>query len=183
MKREAMIPFDGFYQSFTDEFIDHYLQDMADATGMEIDWISLDIDYHAIAARYVEEYQAWIKREHNLSIPLEFVTLQSPREYNFQTDRIFCNVHLASLQKLRSLWTDEQLQERISERFKSRDGFISFYDYFVNGWKDTPLEEWDHNELSVLFPEPDYYEIWESPTCNGFWDGVVNFEWEDCGDE
>lgn len=41
---------------------------------------------------------------------------------------------------------------------------MSFYDEFCEDWETKPVEEWDHNELSVLLPDFDSaFEVWEDP--------------------
>ena len=94
--------------------------------------------------------------------------MTSPREYNFTTDRIFANVSLDDIKKLfaarLSQWGIESLQESIDNEFKSRSGFSSFYDDFCTEWQDKPIENWDCNELSILFTKDfnEFYMYWDN---------------------
>lgn len=87
------------------------------------------------------------------SIGLEFEEMTSPREYNFQTDRLFAKVPLKVMRDLfkRSAADDHAtFAAVIRRRFTSRDGFSSFYSNDVATWTDKPLREWDHNEFGTL---------------------------------
>jgi len=73
-------------------------------------------------------------------------------------------------------------QELINDRFKSRSGFMSFYDEFVTDWAEKPLNEWDENELSILLPSVlDYWELYRDFNCSGELDECVTLnESEPC---
>lgn len=87
------------------------------------------------------------------SIGLKFESLQSPREYNFTTDRIFCHVPLKTVRamfKASAAEDHKRLCARIAERFTSYDGFHSFYRTELNAWLSKPVRDWDHNEVATL---------------------------------
>lgn len=87
------------------------------------------------------------------SIGLVFETMTSPREYNFQTDRLFADVPLKVMRELfkRSAADNHaKLSHVIRQRFTSRDGFSSFYSNNLADWIAKPLREWDHNEFGTL---------------------------------
>jgi hypothetical protein len=134
--------------------------------------------YNAIARQYVLEYKDWLKKEHDLTLDsLTFESLNSPKEYNFVTDRIFCELSIFDIEKLHKFAIDNEIltQKTIDGRFKSRDGFASFYDEFCIDWKTKPVLEWDCNELAILLPEPDCYtRVWGDDTGCFFWDQI---EW------
>lgn len=87
------------------------------------------------------------------SIGLKFESMDSPREYNFTTDRIFCHIPLKTVRALFKASAAEyhvSLRAAIRERFTSRDGFISGYPNGLDSWLSKPLREWDHNEIGTL---------------------------------
>jgi hypothetical protein len=87
------------------------------------------------------------------SIGAKFSMMTSPREYNFETDRLFVNVSGAFLKRLFKMSKDdkhENLNLAIKEKFTSRDGFISHYSNRITDWTDKPLDDWDYNELGTL---------------------------------
>lgn len=78
---------------------------------------------------------------------MRFEQMTSPREYNFETDRLFVSMPLYILAKIRKAVDTTVLAAAFKERFTSRSGFISHYENTV---PDKPLAEWDHNEAGTL---------------------------------
>ena len=154
MKRVTTIPFSGFYntlhddalhQAVTDMFTDrasgnHVFTGLAERTDWECHWQN-------VMQSYAEEYAEQFAREFGV-FTMRFESMQSPKYYNFTTDRIFCEVDLEELIWIRTLVPDEILAEVAAEQFTSRDGFISFYSPKVADWGD--LESWDYNQLGAL---------------------------------
>lgn len=159
---EVFIPFPGFYQSWVDMMIDDHLEMEAEELGME-EVENFKVDHEAIARAYVELYEAQLREalespaDGTLPPKFTFKELISPRFYNFETDRILCEVDsipkLVAVRKV--LMGTDSLQKDIENRFASRDGFASFYDDFVSEWKTKPYRDWDCNELSILLPRFD----------------------------
>lgn len=81
-----------------------------------------------------------------------FEEMTSPREYNFETDRIFVQIPHHVLQRIFDLTDTLELKASFARRFTSRSGFWSFYDPVI---PEKPLEDWDHNELGTLFSHLD----------------------------
>lgn len=84
---------------------------------------------------------------------LVFEEMTSPREYNFATDRVFCQISMRTVQALFRMSKAEshsRLEACIKARFTSRDGFISHYSNRLCDWLEKPLSDWDHNELGTL---------------------------------
>lgn len=87
------------------------------------------------------------------SIGMTFESMDSPREYNFATDRVYGNIPALTMRRLFKRSRDDDhatLAEVIRERFTSRSGFISGYSNDLETWLAKPLAEWDHNELGTL---------------------------------
>ncbi|MGX7874405.1 hypothetical protein ACVDG5_018085 [Mesorhizobium sp. ORM6] len=87
------------------------------------------------------------------SIRATFESMDSPREYNFTTDRLYAEIPLGMMQLLfRKSRTEKHatLAAVIAERFTSRDGFLSHYSRHLAEWLEKPLTDWDHNELGTL---------------------------------
>ena len=160
---QILIPFDGFYYSITDSFIDSEIETQREyrLEEEEPEFTDFDVDFKGIAIEYVKYLCEYLESEHDLTINLTFSELVSPREYNFTTDRIFCDISEEDTIKLYQWAIDNKgMQKAIDYKFKSRDGFISFYGDFVREWETKEITEWDANELSVLFPEIDYSGVW-----------------------
>ena len=172
------IPFAGFYGSKYSGELDHVQErfveyEVEKNPGLNPDipneslWKAADygkaFDY--IARKYVAHFNDYIETEYELDLDLKFESMTSPREYNFQTDRIFCEISEENVRKLRSAVSDPALRHAIKERFTSRSGFISSYPNRLEDW--PPLEQGDHNELGTLLvalldDDEDWdWKIWE----------------------
>ncbi len=87
------------------------------------------------------------------SIRATFESMDSPREYNFATDRIYADIPLSVMRELfKRSKADKHatFSAVIKERFTSYDGFISGYSNRLQEWLSKPLTDWDHNELGTL---------------------------------
>lgn len=178
MSKITTIPFAGFYNTIWSYGIDRaeeiHLEHLEQEEGVEIKassdaiWKAADYGamYNYVARKYVDYFNDYIKDEFDLDLDLKFESMQSPREYNFETDRIFCYISEENVRKLRSAVSDPALRHAIKERFTSRSGFISSYDNDLDDWNPDPTT-WDHNELGTLLvallddAEDWDWKIWE----------------------
>jgi len=172
------IPFAGFYNSWYSAELDAVQErfveyEVEKNPGLDPDipnealWHCADYGkaYDHIARAYVDQFNQYILDEYEIDLGLKFESMQSPREYNFETDRIFCEISEENVRKLRSAVSDPALRHAIKERFTSRSGFIFSYPNRLEDW--PPLEQWDHNELGTLLvallddTEDWDWKIWE----------------------
>jgi len=159
------IPFPGFYESFySDDLereetnsLDYYCEenDISDEMKEELaDLMYKFCDYKAmelvVVKEYVEAFNSFMYDKIDIDLGLTFSDMRSPKEYNFETDRIFCHISEEKANLLCSYVGEERLAKTIKKRFTSYDGFISFYSNRIEDWLDKPLVEWDHNELGTL---------------------------------
>lgn len=168
--KEATIPFSGFYESVHDSLLDDALTQMvADDQGdvpefteglwEHVDWRKVHEDY---AKEYVEAFVEEFNSCTGLKIPMTLVVVDSPREYNFTTDRIFVNISEDSIRKMWKAVDKAELDKLIRERFTSYSGFSSFYDNSLEAWlaveqrgwdkkkRKIKVTDWDHNQLGTL---------------------------------
>lgn len=159
---ETRIPFRGFYQGVWNDALDSALESEVDSLcedypeleRKEIETILLDkakcgLAFDEIAEKYVAAFQAWLEANIGLSIKLTYKALESPKEYNFTTDRIFAKISLSDARRAFKKAGREEVAKAAKAMFTSRDGFISFYDPDIEAW--GPLETWDHNQLMSIF--------------------------------
>jgi hypothetical protein len=156
------LPFQGFYQSIFDSGLDqvqeYNLESLAEEHQVDqriiADALWKATDYRKaylyIAEQYVYHFNDYLAENFDLNLNLTFESLQSPREYNFETDRIFCHISLENLRKLRAAVPDDELRLAIKVRFTSRSGFISSYPNDLDDW-NPDVTTWDHNEIGTLF--------------------------------
>ena len=167
-KLESTIPFDGFYESFISDDIYHQI-------GQQIEWDSDIYDlnedeqqvledsylsvntsyfYNEIAEDYTNFYIEILNRRlKGFTLKAKFNLLTSPREYNFETDRIFIEIeenHAIDFIKYIIKNYKKELENKIKERFTSRSGFSSFYKNSLDLWSKD-YSEWDHNQIGTCF--------------------------------
>jgi hypothetical protein len=109
--------------------------------------------YASAARKIADAWNNLASEELELPLGLEFEEMDSPREYNFTTDRIFMSIPRASVAKLMRMARRDKcvkLAAVIKERFTSYDGFLSSYSNRLGDWLKKPLSQWDHNELGTL---------------------------------
>lgn len=193
--------FPGFYESALSAAIDQEIESVfnTDDSGCNSnipDDLYFKMDYSPIHAAQAKEYcEQWcdtFESETGIKLEYEYESYTSPREYNFETDRLFCYLSDASIAALFTASeadNHKQLSEHIEARFTSRDGFISSYFNDLGKWLLKPVLTWDHNELGTLLDavlaihcseqeiEQSFstWDLMENFQCNG---GLSNAVWE-----
>lgn len=148
---QTTIPFSGFYESLHDSNIDWALAlDLADENGNPYDGL-IERFYESARWQHVhEEYAKYFAEafcEH-FKVAATYSKLDSPREYNFETDRIWLDIELDEVKRLLAEVPRELLQKVSTKLFTSRSGFHSFYPPDLDDW--PPVEEWDVNHVGTL---------------------------------
>lgn len=175
------IPFSGFYCTLHEDSLDRAVEQMFSDrdtgcnpyTGL-IDRAQWDCRWHGVMQDYAKEYAEQFARE--FGIEMAFESMQSPKFYNFTTDRIFCTIDEAEVNRLLKDTPEDVLTKTAAEMFTSRDGFSSFYSPDVSEWGE--IDRWDHNQIGCLVAayvnskEPDFdqyaeYRLMEDAECNG----------------
>lgn len=113
---------------------------------------ALDISAPEMVKHYSWADRKWIKQKQNVeSLRLTFAAMESPKYYNFETDRVFANIPCSVINKL---WAISKADEHATlslvakDRHSSRSGFISHYE---SDWRDWgPVAQWDINQLETL---------------------------------
>lgn len=181
------IPFSGFYYSIHEDSLDRAVEQMFSDrdtgcnpyTGL-IDRAHCECRWHGVMQDYAKEYAEQFARE--FAIDLTFESMESPKFYNFTTDRIFCTISEGEARRLLDAVPEDDFAKAARDTFTSRDGFSSFYSPDPDDWGD--LETWDHNQLGCLVAayvetiEPEFdqyreYALMEDAECNGeLWDWI-----------
>lgn len=157
------IPFQGFYESIHDEAINSVVENMfSDDTGeAEVPdgfWQIFNgkavreafsqLYVETLRDKLVEEFEDISKVDFS---SMEFDSIESPREYNFETDRIFVRMPESAVETLWNETSQSKLANKIKEECSNRSGFISHYSPDIDDWREIPIEHWDHNQLGILF--------------------------------
>lgn len=162
MKHEVVIYlFDGFYESFSADILERFEEN----TGESGDELKL-------AQGFVRSLSSKIE------VPLEFVRLTHPKEYNFYTDQIFCSVEQ---KELTSIWKEvkrnlETFDQVLTEYLTQSSGFVPNYSNEHEDWVDKKISDFDCCELGIILltycrivdvslddilEDPTYYEALE----------------------
>ena len=167
-KLETTIPFEGFYNSFISADIENeieldteYYSELYDLNEFEEELLCnsfLNINsykfYNQIAKDYTNFYiDALNKKFKGFTLKATYKYLESPREYNFETDRIFIEIeenHCIEFIKYIIQNYKKELENKIEDRFRSRSGFISFYKNSIDLWTKD-FKEWDCNMIGTCF--------------------------------
>ena len=153
-KIEIELPFSGFYESLHNQFLEDAIESAFNydyETGEDVElgddydqarW-DADINWPEIQENYSKAYVEEFGQEFDLD--LEFVATTSPKYYNFSTDRIFANVPLEQIERIRKeAEAHVDYAGFIKERYTSYDGFWS------NFSNDSNDEDWTKEELSPV---------------------------------
>lgn len=178
----TVIPFSGFYNSIhDDELQSPLMRDFENNDAILYEAIYL-VDWQKVQTEYAQEYAQNFANCFGL-LTLRFESLQSPREYNFATDRIFCHIDCAEVKRILEKTDRKVFGKKAREMFTSRSGFISFYDPDISTWGD--VETWDYNKIFCLLSayveqeHPTDWDMWaegalmEDWVCNGHLDSAI----------
>lgn len=174
--------FQGFYESIHRSKIDDAESSVIqDENGDPIPELA-DIMWQNLNYRKVWEGYAKIYCDNFgelYKIPVRFESLNSPREYNFTTDRIYAYISLSTVKRIRDLTPESTLADTIRQRFTSRDGFSSFYsnDLQSEEWQ-VPMQDWDANMVSTLLEAYLFQEYSDDEISQHEWDMV-----DDCNSD
>lgn len=147
----VVIPFCGFYESAIDAEFDHAVNmTMTDERGNPRDDMAMHlqdtVEWSAVNLACAQKYAAFFAD--HVGVCLTFEKLDSPREYNFQTDRIFCTVSALEARRILGTVDLDTLDRIAEERHTSCSGFVSFYSPDVDDWGD--VETWEPEQLHTL---------------------------------
>lgn len=110
-------------------------------------------DYKDFMRAFSEAYtNAFAKEFEDLTgirIVLRFLELYSPKEYNFENDRILVEISIEDVETLFEEISVIELTETAKHLFTSYDGFMSFYDPDWRTW-GPDLSDWDSNQVYAL---------------------------------
>lgn len=148
---EIIVPFfPGFYNSELDWMIDQEIDMHLEDKELSYDDIEDSLDY--LTAR-TEIAKQWLNRFNaETGFNLEYVAIDSPREYNFTIDRLVAKIPLEDLKRARKIAEDNEaeFEQYLRDTFTSYDGFYSRYSNDMEEWKDIPTDVLDCNEAMTF---------------------------------
>lgn len=124
--------FEGFYESNlynSDSLINHpYIYDLNPPEGYEWDIYNFQDFMHEVGKEAVSLIWENVPDEDGIILEMKFVGIDSPRFYNFSTDRICANITV-DYEKLKDyclIQNRDKFDEHLRENFTSHSGFWSF---------------------------------------------------------
>ena len=137
--KEIYLNFGGFY-GYHDEHINSHIE----CLGIDSD----SVDYTATYKDYAKEWLNAFNSQHDLDF--KFIGIDSPRFYNYSTDKIKVNVDILQCHILKRDYTrNVDFITYANERLKSSSGFISFY----NGLTDLRQKAKENDSDYILLIE------------------------------
>lgn len=189
MKVEISIPcFSGFYESIWSYNMQDSLDREIEERGITMgdDWSCKKSEYeNAVARKFAQMYVDVLNSDLDLGMKIcDEPFVDSPKYYNYRTDRIYVVVEFSAIRKLRvlmSIWENE-LRKIIHENHTSHSGFVSFMSNNFDEWVKIALK-YDYEEFGLYLSYALHYVIglqhgWDLD--NEFYDwicGDVSAEW------
>ena len=122
---KIQIEFGGFY-GYHDEYIDCRIEQFNDGVIYENDCYDIDnIDWQKTFESYAVNWLHMFNSHCNLN--LEFVGIDSPKCYNYRTDKIIAKINDEDIESLMKCLYYVEFYEYANPRLTSCSGFISFY--------------------------------------------------------
>ena len=112
MKKQVLrlFCFSGFYESIHDSVFDSETESIMEDYGKKYDDFHFTYDWEEYAKNYVRAISS------EIGLDLEFKELWSPREYNFETDEIYCFITPKDVKKISSALNSDTLKNLIKRR-------------------------------------------------------------------
>ncbi len=167
--------FEGFYHSQLDlaeniEVGEGEEYSMTEEQFDNIDWNSTNENVSKFYLGYFkDELSDFFKSIGVLS--LEFIKVDSPKYYNYSTDKLVCNIEIDKnvfVHELRKHDFDNW-EQFLKDNFTSYDGFISFYPNTTMEWDELINEEIENGNIIIetllkfyLEQNDGFYEIKEN---------------------
>lgn len=155
---QTCIPFAGFYESIHSENIDYaermiFSDDRGDTQPIAAcvyesnrKYQDNEPNWRQVHFCYAKDFAETFARENK--IQLTFNSVDSPREYNFTTDRIICNIELSEVERLYAAVVPQFMDDVCTQRHTSRSGFISYHSPDWREW--GPLADWSMVQVESL---------------------------------
>lgn len=144
--------FEGFYNSYLDlsENIEVGEGEEFEEQFDEIDWKATNNNVSKFYLEYIKDRLKDFFNEIGI-INLDFVKVDSPKYYNYSTDKLVCNIEVNKNKFITELqkYNFEVWEQFLKDNFTSYDGFISFYPNDPNEWTELIEEKFDTDNVII----------------------------------
>ena len=167
--------FEGFYNSYLDlseniEVGEGEEYSMTEEQFDNIDWNSTNENVSKFYLNYFKDELKDFFNEIGI-INLDFVKVDSPKYYNYSTDKLVCNIEIDKgifVHELRKYDFDDW-EQFLKDNFTSYDGFISFYPNTSMEWDELINEKIEDDNVIIetllkfyLEQNEEFYKIKEN---------------------
>ena len=179
----VQIPFSGFYESVHNDELNFAVESIAESKEVDVMEYDDSVNWSKTFENVAKDYaKVWLDLS---NISGSFHELKSPKFYNFETDKIICNIDKECLESLKSKIDLDEFDEWVKENYSTRSGFISFVNTDTNSW-----DQWDGLEYTLLLEYIDQNnddldllanedKIVEYMRGNGYYENTIVDNWED----
>lgn len=176
--KNLYLSFNGFYGSNhsdnIDSMVEYYFEEGDDLEKYDINYSFIFNEY---SKKWLNCFNEWLQDENFTKGNLKFLSLNSPKYYNYTTDKIEIKINNSDAAKIiKLLKKDSSFINYLTEKTISTDGYISFYS-FHDAWdnKDDILVSFCLDYLSSIFEEKEFYNYYDRNNCYELLYKIDNF--------
>lgn len=150
------IPFSGFYESAWTGAIDNEIENHLQEYDQEVDHYDDATNYKALKRALAQEYMSQLMEEAFSEmdcypfLTMAFVGVRSPREYNFDTDRLEVEMPKSQIPQLLAMVDWKTLKEMIARELAPRSGFNPFISNEIEDWFTINPEDWRPSQWELV---------------------------------
>lgn len=133
---QVILPFQGFYESIHDDAFDRVIE-MREEDGAEIDFSYTNEIMLAYCQHFGRELAGKLESIIGSNIDIQVVRVTSPREYNFETDKIHAIMNRGDIIKLYDYVMEnheEAFRSMVESELTERSGFIPRFSNNLDDW-------------------------------------------------
>jgi hypothetical protein len=165
MTMRTTIEFGGFYGSVHEGLVENAVEgffgeDYADDEGFEPTW---DTYYANYINEYTRNLSEWLADEHDVTVEFKKLSLDRPKYYNFETDKIIADLTKRDTMRLLAKFDKNiDFDTYLLDATQSYDGYISFYTYDeAKANKNDIKVQYLLSYLCNQFNEHDMYDYYD----------------------
>lgn len=147
---QVILPFQGFYESIHDDAFDRVIE-MREEDEAEIDFSYTNEIMLTYCQHFGRELEGKLESIIGSNIDIQVVRVTSPREYNFETDKIHATMNRGDIIKLYDYVMnnhDQAFRSMVESELTERSGFIPHFSNNLDDWGHCV--DWKPIQLQVL---------------------------------
>jgi len=125
------LPFYGFYESIHHDIINSTIEGLAEVQTSDhyrvnetlLDFLNDHVNFPKVFEEYAKDYARYVSIE--LEEVFKFKLLDSPRFYNYSTDRVICTIRKEAMQRI---YAEACKHNGKLLREKTRDNYTGYFD-------------------------------------------------------